>query len=167
MMLERNQLDRELEKAKKLHREQIATLESKLEESEKLSTLSTQLKLNTTAQTSSTLPSPKVSAAVPDHSEIIEQKNSLETANQLLSKRLEESDEQLFKLTTELQLLKSQHARELQDLKLSSQKAITSDEYNKLQTKLDQQARRCQELEEALHVRSTEGSKLLTGEYGF
>lgn len=165
MMIERNSLDRQFEKAKKAHKEQIASLESRVEEMEKLSTLSAELASTTQRLSPHPQASLSVTSAGADDSVLTEEKKALEDANQLLTERLKESDEQIFKLTAEIQLLKSQHTRQVQDLMLSAQKAITSEMHRKLQEKLEKETRRCRELEEALNVRSTESGKLLIGLY--
>lgn len=172
MMLERNRLDRELEKAKKAHREQITSLESRLEESEKLSSLSAGLSITHHTQAPQ-LPSPEpqlpspastFNAPAEDHAKLLEHNRSLEDDKQVLTDRLTESDEQVFKLTAELQLMKSHNTREVQDLKMALQKAIATEAHDKLQSKLEQQTKRCRELEEALNVHSSQSGKLLIGE---
>lgn len=167
MMLARNNLERDFDKAKRLHREEKASLESQIAELQKLSSDTYISKTDDSRISVSPLLSPKVNSVVTaDNTLLKEEKQHLEVANQTLTIKLQEADEQIFQLTTELHLSQSQHSREVQDLKLAAQRNVSSESFNNLRLTLEKQQSRCKELEEAIKIRSTEGSKLLLGMYG-
>ncbi|XP_067933774.1 ninein-like protein [Watersipora subatra] len=160
IMLEKNQLQREHNKTQSQHKQTVNELENRIGELQKLSAPATQLNLNSSCDSSSGASVTHI-LPVDGNSSFIEEKKSLEAANALLTQRLEQSDEQLFEVTSELQLQKSHHEREVSDLKLSALNAVSSDTFRKLQEKFDKERKRCQELEKALSIRSTESGKLL------
>ena len=166
MMLARNNMERELEKAKKSHKNEKTILENQIEELQKLSSIANETitSVNEKPTHASPQTSPNISALISEKSVLLGEKRSLEEDNQSLLAKLQEAEEKLFTLTTELQLAKSQHDREVQDLKLAEQSRVSSEAYSKLESELKKQAEKCIELEKALNIRSTEGRKLLLGE---
>lgn len=165
-MLARNNMERELEKAKKSHKNEKTILENQIEELQKLSSIANETitSVNEKPTHASPQTSPNISALISEKSVLLGEKRSLEEDNQSLLAKLQEAEEKLFTLATELQLAKSQHDREVQDLKLAEQSKVSSEAYCKLESELKKQAEKCIELEKALNIRSTEGRKLLLGE---
>lgn len=177
MMLARNNLEREFEKAKRAHREEKAKLEERLGELEKFSVID----LDISKRTISPLLSPKLKAistdrtpaaidrysnrspSVVDRSKGDTEGELLRETNNTLTNRLKDANEEIFTLTAELKLVRSQHSREVQDLKMLTQKSIKSDTYNNLQNELEAEQQRCRELEQALRVQADSENKLLLG----
>jgi len=158
-MLARNNLERELEKVQRLHKDEKSALQNQIKElHQELATL----------QTSTAAPSYKQVAPPLNNtcteSELSDKEKTSSESSQLLVKKLSDAEEKIFNLTAELHLAKSQHSREVQDLKLLLNKGPNSDAYSTLQNRLDKEIKRCQELEEALKVQSTEGRRLLLGQ---
>lgn len=166
MMLTKNNMERELDKTKKSHKNEKSVLENQIEELHKLSSLA-----NETISSISEKPlqasqhnSPNITALISERSVLAAEKRSLEEENQSLLAKLQETEEKLFTITTELQLAQSQHDREVQDLRLAEQNKVSPEAFSKLQLELKKQQGKCGELEQALNIRSSEGRKLMLGE---
>ena len=137
MMLARNNLERELEKVKRIHREEKSILQTQIEELNKLSDV------DNSKLAKYPLISPNITVTS-DKSGLLDVKRSLEESNNIASDKLNEAEEKIFKLTTELHLVRSQHAREIQDLRLSDN---NSEAHVRLQERLEREEKRCRELE--------------------
>lgn len=158
VIIERNSAQNQLENIKQLHVKEKSILQSQIDEFQKLSPASP-------ADASASVTSPRLTGLIAEKAALKEQADSLESENKQLKGKLTETEEMIFKLSTDLQLAKSQHVREVQDWKARSLKSVEPAAYKKLEEKLMEEQKRVGELEEALSSRSSLDHKLLNSKF--
>lgn len=166
MMLERNNAQKELDRLKKSYERERATLQSQIDELQKLSSPRYYAhNADKVQQQFSTLPqaAPSITTGLSGKSVSTEENKALQDENEKLAIKLAEAEEKVFNLTTEYELSQAQFNRQLQDMQLKLAKYSTPESFKNLEDQLSKEKKRSQELEEALDMKSSHGRKLIIG----
>lgn len=155
MMFERNTAQKEVEQQRRSYQIEVDALKSEL----KVRSL-TQSRPDVVNEEEPALAKADQALLAGSVSKLNEELGLLRDEKQELSRRLGETSEKVFELTTEIELMKSQHGRDIQEWKV---RATGSNDVKRLNEKLEKSEGRCKQLEEALNLRSSQGRQLLIG----